>query len=493
MLTTPRHRRPIILAAIMVTSFMIAIEVTIVATAMPQIVGHLGGLKLYAWVFAAFLLAQTATTVVFGKLSDLYGRKPVLLFGIAIFLVGSLLCGFAWSMPSLIAFRLVQGFGAGAVQPVSMTLIGDLYSVQERGKVQGYLASVWGISSLVGPLAGGLIVQHVHWAWIFWINIPVAIIAAALFIPFLHENVQHEKRSVDVPGAILFAVAVAALMIGLTDIGNPHGMLLWVSAAIFLGCAALFLVQERRAADPMVSLSLWGHRPIASANAACLLSSMALMGLTTFLPMYVQAVMSQSALVAAFTLSAMVLSWPIGAIIAARNFHRFGLRAILLFGAALLPAGAVVFVLFDPKTSVLIAGFGSLVMGFGMGFVTNASLVIVQESVSWAQRGSATASNLFARSLGSTLGATVLGALLNFSLVKAGARLDSNHIRDLIEHKAGGFADPALQDALAHGLQLTFWGIFVISVLALAVATLVPRITLRQGHADDAVDALRPA
>lgn len=486
MLTTPRHRRPIILAAIMVTSFMIAIEVTIVATAMPQIVGHLGSLKLYAWVFAAFLLAQTATTVVFGKLSDLYGRKPVLLFGIAIFLIGSLLCGLAWSMPSLIAFRLVQGFGAGAVQPVAMTLIGDLYAIHERGKIQGYLASVWGISSLVGPVAGGLIVQHVHWAWIFWINIPVALIAAALFIPFLHENVQHDKRNVDVLGALLFTVAVAALMIALTDIGDPHGRLLWFSAALFVGCAALFLVQERRAADPMVSLSLWGHRPIASANAACLLSAMALMGLTTFLPMYIQAVMGRSALVAAFTLSAMVLSWPIGAIVAARNFHRFGLRAILLFGAALLPAGAAVLVFVDPHSSVLIAGLGSLVMGFGMGFVTNGSLVIVQESVFWAQRGSATASNLFARSLGSTLGATVLGAILNLSLANTGANLESSHIRDLLEHKAGAVIDLAVQGALAQGLQLVFWGIFIISLLTLAVATLVPHIMLR-GHADDAV------
>src|SRR6478735_8346736 len=165
-------RRPLIVAAIMLSSFMIAIEATIVATAMPQIVRYIGGLSLYSWVFSSFLLTQAATTVLFGKLADLYGRKQVVLAGIAIFLVGSIACGFAWSMPSLIVFRLVQGLGSGAIQPVTMTIVGDLFPARERGKVQGWLASVWGLSSVIGPLAGGLIIQQVSWAWIFWINVP---------------------------------------------------------------------------------------------------------------------------------------------------------------------------------------------------------------------------------------------------------------------------------------------------------------------------------
>src|SRR6201995_3645414 len=168
--------RPLVLAAVMAANFMIAIEATIVSTAMPQIVAQLGGLPLYSWVFSAFLLTQTATTVVFGKLSDLVGRKKVMLVGIAIFLIGSLLCGFAWWMPSMIVFRLIQGVGAGAIQPTGMTVIGDLYSVQERGKIQGYLASVWAISAVIGPLAGGLIIQHFSWAWIFWLNVPIGLL-----------------------------------------------------------------------------------------------------------------------------------------------------------------------------------------------------------------------------------------------------------------------------------------------------------------------------
>src|SRR5271170_6059290 len=161
----------------MASMFMIAIEATIVSTAMPQIVAQLGGLHLYSWIFSSFLLTQTAMTVVFGKLADVYGRKPTMLVGIAIYLIGSVLAGFSWSMMSMIIFRLVQGVGAGAVQPVAMTIVADLYPARERGKIQGYLASVWAISAVLGPVVGGLIIHNFSWAWIFWINIPIGVIA----------------------------------------------------------------------------------------------------------------------------------------------------------------------------------------------------------------------------------------------------------------------------------------------------------------------------
>ncbi len=238
MSTVPQTRRAFVLAAVMAAMFMIAIEATIVSTAMPQIAGQLGDLHLYAWVFSAFLLTQTATTVVFGKLSDLYGRRPVLLFGIGIFLVGSVLCGFAWSMPSLILFRLIQGVGAGAIQPVGITIVGDLYPARERGKIQGYLASVWGVSSVLGPLCGGLIIQHASWSWIFWINVPIGLVASLGFLAFLHEDVKREARSIDTAGAALFTIAIASLMVALTEAGTSGEGTLW-PAVLFVIAASL--------------------------------------------------------------------------------------------------------------------------------------------------------------------------------------------------------------------------------------------------------------
>ena len=329
--------RPLVLAAVMAANFMIAIEATIVSTAMPQIVGQLGGLPLYSWVFSAFLLTQTATTVVFGKLADSVGRKTVMLVGIAVFLVGSILCGFAWSMPSLIAFRLIQGVGAGAVQPTAMTIVGDLYTAHERAKIQGWLASVWALSAVLGPLAGGLIIQHFSWAWIFWMNLPIGALAAAGFWAYLHEKRAHRAARIDHLSAGLFTIAIAAIMADLTAFSTSGRFEISLITAVAAVAVALFVIQERRSPEPMISLELWGRRPIAAANGASLLSGMVMIGLTTFLPVFVQGVMGDSPLIAGFALSAMVLGWPVGATFGVRFFKRFGVRAVLRTGGLLVP------------------------------------------------------------------------------------------------------------------------------------------------------------
>ena len=473
-------RRPLIVASVMAATFMIAIEATIVSTAMPQIAGQLGDLHLYAWVFSSFLLAQTATTVVFGKLADTYGRKPVLLIGIAIFLVGSVLCGCAWSIPSLIGFRILQGAGAGAIQPVSLTIIGDLYPTNERGRVQGWLASVWGVSSVAGPLAGGFIIAHASWAWVFWINVPVGLAASFGFWRYLRENVARTTRSVDVAGAALFALGIAALMRARTELGSANDGIALAAAAFAAVAAVLFVFQERRATDPMLAFALWTRRPIATANAATLLSGMTIIGLTTFLPMYVQGVLGQSAIVAGLALTMMVLGWPIGATLAARNFQRFGLRATLLVGAVLMPIGAVAFLMLAPGSSPWVAAAGSIVLGLGMGFLSTSAIVIIQDSVGWTERGAATASNIFSRNLGSTLGATVLGAILNYTLAhqqQQTAHIGFAQIRELLDNP-GLVTDAAARVALGQSLHVTFWGVFFIATGTLLAALLVPSVKL---------------
>ena len=467
----------------MISMFMISIEATIVSTAMPQIVAKLGGLHIYSWVFSSFLLAQTAMTVVFGKLADVYGRKPMMLMGIAIFLIGSILAGFAGSMMTMVVFRLIQGVGAGAVQPVAITIVADLYPARERGKIQGYLASVWAISAVLGPIAGGLIIRDWSWPWIFWINVPIGIAAAAGFTIFFHEHAKRERRSIDTVGAALFTVAVASLLIALTEAGTSDSTLGLVAGGIFCLSLVLFIAQERRTADPMISFALWGRRPIAAANSVGALASMALIGLTTFLPMYVQGVMHRSPVVAGLALTMMLVGWPAGATLAARSFHRFALRQILVVGTVLVPTGTVVFVLLTPQSSPITAALGSLVMGFGMGLISVSSLVLIQELVDWSQRGSATASNLFARNLGSTLGATALGAVFNYGLTRAdnGRSFSSDQLRQLFEGPAGTMAtDTAVGLTLQQSLNLTFWAMLLIALTIVFLALLVPPVVIRQ-------------
>jgi EmrB/QacA subfamily drug resistance transporter len=484
-----KSRRPLVIAAVMASLCMVAIEATIVSTAMPQIIAQLGGLKLYSWVFSAFLLTQTVATVVFGKLSDIYGRKPIMLVGIAVFLVGSVMAGFAWSMPAMIAFRLLQGIGAGAVQPVSLTIVSDLYPGHERGKVQGYLASVWAISAVLGPIVGGLIIRDFSWAWIFWINVPIGIGAAAGFIAFLREDGTRERRSIDYLGTILFSIAIAALLVMLTEMEDADIETTLIALVALVVSLVLFVIQETRAADPIVSLKLWGLRPIVAANGAIGFGSMAVMGLTTFLPMYVQGVLHRSPIIAGLTLTMMLFGWPAGATVAARSFHRFGLRPTMVTGSILVPIGSLAFIWLGPSSSPVLAAVGSLVMGFGMGLISISSLVLISEIVLPSQRGSATASNVFARNLGSTLGATVLGAVLNYGLNHGGhtTPITSDQLRQLIDSSSLAVGENAgLGLLLEQSLHLTFWAMALISLAVFLFAILVPSIAIKPSAVADA-------
>lgn len=477
-----------VVAAVMASLFMVAIEATIVSTAMPMIVADLGGMDLYAWAFGAFLLAQTAATVVFGKLSDLYGRKPVLLAGIAIFLLGLLLGGFAWSMPSLIAFRVIQGLGAGAVQPVAMTVVADLFPPRERGKVQGYLASVWALAGVAGPVAGAAIIARLSWPWVFWITIPVGLAAATLYIVFLRDDVASRTTSIDYGGAVLFTLTIGALMFALSGIGTGHAVTVWIAAATFVLAGCAFAWQERRAVDPVVSFELWRRRAIASANGVSLLGTMNVMGLTAFLPMYVQTVMQRPPLTAGFALTMMMVGWPLGATIAAKVFARLGLRNVLLTGAVLQPVGALCFVALAPQSSPVLAGLGSAVMGFGMGLLIVCSFVLIQEASASHERGAATASNLFARNLGSALGATVFGLVVNLGLAGSalGGRVTAEDLQRLLDARGATLSANVPLLATLHGaLHTMFIAMLACSLVTVVVAWQVPdtwfRRTRRKG------------
>jgi len=473
-----RTRRPIVLCAIVMAMFMGAIEANVIATSMPTIVAHLGDMSLFSWVFSSYLVTQAITAPVYGKMSDLFGRKRVFLFGLSLFLAGSILCGMAWSMSSLVIFRLVQGLGAGAVVPLALTLIGDLYSIEERGRMQGYLASVWGLSSIVGPLTGALIVQYLSWPWIFWINVPFIVVAMLILKIFLYEDIDRKSAKIDYAGAALLLVGLSALMLALTHAADVSLSLLMLLIGIAVGIGVLFVLQERRAHDPVMDFALLRTPLIAVANATTLASGVAMGGVIAFLPIFAQGVLGASALSAGFALSAMSLGWPLATVVASRMLVRTGAKrlarcgGIALFGGCLILALAV-----SNAAGVVMLAIGAVLLGVGMGTLSMVFLVTIQSTVTWAQRGAATASNMLMRMLGNALGSAMFGGLLNFWMLRHllatgwGDRLSVDDTQRLLggEYLPAGMSE-VLRGGLALGLGWVFWGVFAAAAIALSLS-----------------------
>jgi len=390
-------------------------------------------------------------------------------------------------MPALILFRLLQGVCAGAVQPMAMTIVADLFPAREWGKVQGYLASVWALSAVAGAVVGGFIIERLSWPWIFWIGVPVGLLAAAAFIAWVRDSDRHESPTIDYAGALLFTIAVGALMFALSAIGTTFERVAWWAVPVFVLSAIAFVVHERRAKEPIVSFELWRRRAIASANAVAMLASVVLMGLTAFLPMYVLAVMNRSPVVAGLAMTMMMLGWPLGAIVSARTFHYFGLRNVLVFGSLMQPVGSLGLVLLTAQSSPVLAGAASGIMGFGMGLISICCLLLIQEAAPPAERGAATASNIFARNLGSAFGATIFGVVVNLGLAGSagGGRVTADDLRRLLEAPGAGLgSDPALAASLGSALHGMFLAMLAVALATVVAALFVPdELWRRKGKA----------
>lgn len=411
-----RSERGPILIALMVTTGLVAIDSTILATAVPSIVKDLGGFSSFPWLFSIYLLAQAVSVPVYAKLSDTVGRKPIILIGISLFLLGSILCGFAWSMPALILFRAVQGLGAGAVQPMSLTIAGDIYTTAERAKTQGYLASVWAVSSVVGPTLGGVFSQYLSWRWIFFVNVPLCIIAIVLLVKVFHEKIVKTKHKVDYAGAIVLTVALSLVITATLEGGEAWAWNSMQSIGGFVIGGLLlvaFVFIEKRAAEPVLPLWVFSRRLLLTTSLISLGTGAALIGLTSYVPTYLERSLGSAPIVAGLALAVLTIGWPIAAAQSGRLYLRIGFRSTILIGATIVIVGAALLVGFSHTPNLVIVALCGLIIGLGMGLLATPSIIAAQSSVLWNERGIVTGTNLFSRSIGSAVGVAIFGAIAN--------------------------------------------------------------------------------
>ncbi len=480
-------QRPLTTVALALSLFMAALEMTVVSTAMPTVVSDLGGLQSYAWVFTSYMLSSTITVPIYGKLADLYGRKPIFLFGIGLFLVGSISSGLSTSMDMLIAGRTLQGLGAGAMQTTSLTIIGDIYTLHERARVQGAFSGVWGLAGLVGPLTGGLIVKYLSWHWVFFINVPVGLGAMGLLVAFFHEQVQHKPQKLDFAGAALLSAGVVALLIGVQGLGR--NLLALPVAAVLL---VAFVLVELKVAEPVIPMSIFKIPAIAISSAAGALFSAAMFGATTYVPLYVQGVLGGSPTLAGGMLTPMIVGWPVASIVAGRLLLKTGFRPLIVGGLGLSVVGTGVMALWlKPDAPLLVPQVAMALFGIGLGFTATALLIAVQTSVGWELRGVATASHMFFRTIGGALGVGLMGGVLVSELLKDPS-VPLAAANELLGPEHGRGLPPellkTLSGALGSGLSINFWLIFAAALAAFTAGLFFPKVKRDTGSHTSVTD-----
>jgi EmrB/QacA subfamily drug resistance transporter len=472
----PLARRPLILAACMAASFMAAVEATIIATVMPSIANSLGGFDLFAWVFSSYMLAQAATIPVYGRLADIYGRRKVFFAGAGLFLLGSTLCGFSHSMLQLVVFRAMQGLGAGGVQPIANTIVGDIYNPAERARVQGMLSGVFGVAAVIGPSLGAFIVQYGAWPLVFWVNLPIGALAIGMIAWFLPEHVQSRHHRIDYKGSLLLILAIGMLML-LVQRTTPGLVALAVFAATFLLAGAALVAHERLIAEPMLPLELWRNPVIVSSSIGSLVTGTLMMGVTAYLPTYLQGIMGHGTNVSAVILALMAVVWVLGSATAGLCLPHTSYRRIAMIGAVLLISGAAVLLGMTPTCAPAWAGAGAVLIGVGMGFCNTTFMVSVQTSVAWRQRGAATSSIMFLRFLGQSLGAAIFGGVLTASLADrtADAAGVLEQLMDPVRRAILAAADLAwLTEATATAMRHAYMLTGTLAILALLLALTYP-------------------
>lgn len=468
---------PVVTLAIFMTTFMTAIEGTIVSTAMPTIVSDLDGLEIMNWVVSIFLLMTAVSTPLYGKLADSIGRKPVFLFGIALFVIGSSLCGLAQNMIELILFRIIQGLGSGAVQPVTLTIIADLYTLQKRAKMLGLSSGFWGVASVIAPLLGGFIVQHLSWHWVFYINVPIGIIAFLLVLVYLREPKHRSSSKLDLQGTIWLVLLLLALMFFLQDLGSNMNLLVMVTLAILIVISViLFFRAEKRAADPIMPLSMLRDKEFFALNIITLLTFGVVIGFEFYIPTWMQGINGTNASLAGFAVTPSSLMWIVGSFLIGGMLGRWGIKKTYDYMLTILVGADLVLILVPIYTPFWVFCIVAAFNGTAFGAITTASPVRSQVLVPKDDIGVATSFNTLMKYLGQTMMASIYGIAFNTMVAKGLAKhpgLTQDMMNKIVSaENAKTLASsvvPQLRQVLLGGLK----AVYVVSMVVIIISILL--------------------
>jgi len=481
---TDTSKRNLAIIGVMLVIFLFAIDATIVSTAMPTIVAKLGGLELYSWVFSVYMLTSALTTPIFGKLADLFSQRRLMLIGIGIFLLGSILCGAAPSMETLIVFRAVQGLGGGAIYALSFIVVGILYPPQERAKVHGIISGIWGVASILGPLAGGIIVEHWSWRWAFFVNLPITVVAIALIVAGLKETGQERRaHKLDFAGTFTLLAALMLFFYALSRSSHSPEPLNAAFAGL-VALAILFLIVfyfvERRAAEPIIPPDLFHVRLFTTAAAVATVAAMGVFGAVSYLPLYLQGVTGLTASRAGMVLLFLSVAWTAGSLIAGQALNRVGYRVVAVIGMALIAVGYSLFVAFKSGLTVPWVAVSGTLIGTGMGMANLTTLVAVQNSVSHQRIGVATSTVMLFRTFGGAFAVSLLGTVLLNQMQRGLSELNGSalstallsklaHPQNLLEPATRAQIPPELLPRLITILGDAIWYAFLVGFLFMII------------------------
>ncbi len=481
-------KRNFAVAGVMLVIFLFAIDATIVSTSMPTIVARLGGFELYSWVFSIYMLTSALTTPLFGKLADLFSHRRLMLIGIGIFVLGSTLCGAAQSMEMLILFRAIQGLGGGAIYALAFIVVGVLFPPEQRAKMQGIISSIWGLSSILGPLAGGLIVEHTSWRWVFFVNLPITAISIALIVIGLkEEKAERHKPKLDLLGATTLLLALMAMFYALSHSAQrrqPLNAELLSVLALSILILVVFYFIERRAEEPIIPLDLFRLSLYRTSTLVATLAAMGVFGAISYLPLYLQGVIGMSASGAGLILLLLSLGWTGGSLIAGHSINRLGYRRVAGAGMIGITFGFGIFVVAGQPAVVWVV-LASLLIGVGMGTANLTTLVAAQNAVPIRRIGVATSTLMLFRTFGGAFCISLMGTVLLYrmqqGLEKASSGLSAT-LRDKVANpqnllepatRASIPAEflPQLIELLADSIWYAFLTAFVLMVIGCALST----------------------